>query len=350
MPLNQWTKFSYHGSHCRCSEYTRKIYHSSHCRSPYNRQIEASAFPVLRKHKFQTSYLRYEGGQGHDRTGLGRWTNGLTMWVLLCVRQNRRSIAALVLSVLPKTPVSTTLCSHPQIEFTNKEQEVSKQEQLERHQWWGVTLVSLWHILWWDQLLKKGCIAFLLASSFRHKELFRHQQVGYKVSLFIILQSRKTFPDTLSPFLLVAFSLPLITVERQRLAFQAILPSQSELLMLFDLHSRDPRITFFSDPEKFCLFFFTLGSWEFWVSQPGNPRASFVLGFPGWESKQKLFSSIFCEIIVILSLKCDLLSWIHWHANIAMALNPAECAFMYWRVPCAVLSRNVICGGRICNF
>ena len=47
MPLNQWTKFSYHGSHCCCSEYTGKIYHSSQCRSPYNRQIEASAFSVL---------------------------------------------------------------------------------------------------------------------------------------------------------------------------------------------------------------------------------------------------------------------------------------------------------------
>ncbi len=121
-------------------------------------------------------------------------------------------------------------------------------------------------------------------------------------------------------------------------------------MMLFDLHSRDPRITFFSDPEKFCLFFFTLRSREFWVSWPRNLRVSFVLGFPGWESKQKVISSIFCEIIVILSLKCDLLSWNHWHANIAMALNPAECAFVYWRVPHAVLSRNVICGGRICNF
>ncbi len=121
-------------------------------------------------------------------------------------------------------------------------------------------------------------------------------------------------------------------------------------LMLFDLHSRDPRITFFSDPQNFCLLFFTLRSQEFWASQPGNLRVSFVLGFLGWESKQELISSIFCEIIIILSLKCDLLSWNHWCANIATALNPAECVFVYWRVPCVVLRGNVICGGRICNF
>ncbi len=79
-------------------------------------------------------------------------------------------------------------------------------------------------------------------------------------------------------------------------------------LMLFDLHSRDPRITFFSGPENFGLFFFTLGSWEFWVSRPRNPRVSFVLGFLGRESKQKVISSIFSEIIIFLRLKCDLLS------------------------------------------
>ncbi len=112
---------------------------------------------------------------------------------------------------------------------------------------------------------------------------------------------------------------------------------------IYTLGTRESR--FSRIPRNFVCSFLFSGPENFESLNPGIRE-----WFPGRESKQKVISSIFCEIIIILSLKCDLLSWNHWRANIATALNPAECAFVYWRVPRAVLRGNVVCGGRICNF